>query len=316
MNDVIDVIVKRNVGLFGEKPDVKKVNVGFTNVIYIVNDKFVVKICSNINNEDNFRKEIDFYKANIGNDLIPKLYFSDVSKKDVSYFYEVMEHVDGISLYNVWHTFDDEERENVIRQLCEVMRGIHANKGKKYDWCGFLREKFDGLLNEISDKGIFGEEEFCLVKRAYEKFPIYLASDDFVLVHNDLHFDNVFYKDGKIKLIDFERSMYAPRDFELDILFRMVRKPWKFASEETEPFVDAADYSSIRLYVEKYYPEIVSGPFLEQRLAIYDMVYYTKSLIEYPNLQELKDDVLAAAKVVCYKDELDVEEDFRKLEKR
>ena len=56
------------------------------------------------------------------------------------------------------------------------------------------------------------------------------------IIHNDLHFDNIFYKDGKIKIIDFERSMYAPKDFELDILYRMIRKPWKFASEETEQY--------------------------------------------------------------------------------
>ena len=45
--------------------------------------------------------------------------------------------------------------------------------------------------------------------------------------------------DGIIKIIDFERLMYALRDFELDILYRMIRKPWKFASEETEQFTDS-----------------------------------------------------------------------------
>lgn len=45
--------------------------------------------------------------------------------------------------------------------------------------------------------------------------------------------------DGIIKIIDFERLMYALRDFELDILYRMIRKLWKFASEETEQFTDS-----------------------------------------------------------------------------
>ena len=45
--------------------------------------------------------------------------------------------------------------------------------------------------------------------------------------------------DGIIKIIDFERLMYALRDFELDILYRMIRKTWKFASEETEQFTDS-----------------------------------------------------------------------------
>ena len=42
----------------------------------------------------------------------------------------------------------------------------------------------------------------------YPSYQNYLKSNDFVLIHNDLHFDNIFFNDGKIKLIDFERSMF------------------------------------------------------------------------------------------------------------
>lgn len=125
-----------------------------------------------------------------------------------------------------------------------------------------------------------------------------------VLIHNDLHFDNIFFNDGKIKLIDFERSMYAPRDFELDILYRMIRKPWKFASEETEQYTDLSDYSNIMSYIEKYYPELVNIPNLYKRLAIYDIVYFLKHLIQHPDIEELKNDVLFATKKVALKDEI------------
>ena len=98
--------------------------------------------------------------------------------------------------------------------------------------------------------------------------------------------------------------MYAPRDFELDILYRMIRKPWKFASEETERYTDSGDYTNIMLYIEKYYPELVSNPNLHQRLAIYDMVYFLEQLVKHPELEELKNDVIFGAKVVALKDEI------------
>ena len=113
-----------------------------------------------------------------------------------------------------------------------------------------------------------------MLERAYSKFGEYLQSNEFVLIHNDLHFDNVFYDNGKIKLIDFERSIYAPRDFELDILYRMIRKPWKFASEENEQYTKLEDYENVMSYIEKYYPELIHIDNLYQRLAIYDMVYF------------------------------------------
>ena len=137
-----------------------------------------------------------------------------------------------------------------------------------------------------------------VIDQAYSCFDKYLKSSLFVLVHNDLHFDNIFINDGKIKIIDFERSMYAPADFELDILYRMIRKPWKFASEETEPYTSLEQSSNIMSYIEKYYPDLVHIDNLYKRLAIYDMVYFLLLYIDYHKHDELKEDVVAAWKIV------------------
>ena len=233
---VIENIIEHNKELFGENVKYEKINVGFTNTIYIVNNMFIVKICTNPDNEKNFEKEIKFYKANINNDLIPKLYYSNVEKDTVPYYYEIIEKVEGITLYNVWHNFNENQREDIIKQLCDAMKQFHRNIGKSYDWTKKTSELFINLYDKAKELNLFDNEEQELIDKAYSKFGIYLESKEFVLVHNDLHFDNIFYNDGKIKLIDFERSIYAPKDFELDILYRMIRKPWKFASEEAEKY--------------------------------------------------------------------------------
>ena len=152
--------------------------------------------------------------------------------------------------------------------------------------------------NKAKELKLFTSEEQELLEGAYSSFNEYLESDEFVLIHNDLHFDNVFYDNGKIKLIDFERSIYAPRDFELDILYRMIRKPWKFASEENEQYAKLEDYENIMTYIEKYYPELIHIDNLYQRLAIYDIVYFLKQYVNAPQYVELKEDVLRAAKIV------------------
>ena len=303
----LEDILKKHKNIFGENPKYEKINVGFTNTIYNVNDLYIVKICTNLNNENNFKKEIEFYNSNKDNELIPKLYYSNTDKKDIPYFYEIIEKIKGVSLYNVWHTFKEEQRENIIKQLCDAMKQIHNNVGEKYDWTGKFKEEFKSLFDNAKELKIFNEEEQKLLTYAYKKFEKYLASNEFVLVHNDLHFDNIFYNDGKIKIIDFERSMYAPRDYELSIIYNMIRKPWKFASEETEQFTDYRHYSNIMLYIEKYYKKLIHIDNLYQRLAIYDMVYYMKHLIKYPNIEELKNDVLLAAQIVALKDELKYE---------
>lgn len=140
------------------------------------------------------------------------------------------------------------------------------------------------------------------MEQSYSLFDKHLESSEFVLVHNDLHFDNIFVDNGRIKIIDFERSMFAPRDFELDIFYRMIRKPWKFASEETEEYTKACHYSNIMLYVNKYYPQLINTPYLCERLGIFDTVYFLAQLVRYPELDELKNDVLFAANIVNSKD--------------
>lgn len=296
VEQIINQIIKQNNSLFGKNPIIKKINVGFTNTLYNVNDSFIIKICTNINNEEKFKKEINFYNSNKDNDLIPKLYYSNIDKNIIPYMYEILEKIDGVSLYNVWHKLSELEREKIIKQLCDAMKKFHSNKGKPYDWIQRTCDLFNQSYKKAKALNIFSDEETMLIEKAYNRFPELLQSDEFVLVHNDLHFDNIFYKGGKIKLIDFERSIYAPKDFELDILYRMIRKPWKFASEETEQYTNLDDYSNIMKYIEKYYPELIKTPNLYKRLAIYDMVYFLKQLVEYPHLDELKQDVLNAVK--------------------
>ena len=127
MDEVISKIVEQNKALFGDNPSIERINVGFTNIIYNLSDSFIVKICTDNNNESKFQREIDFYKVNETNNLIPKLYCSNTEKLEVPYYYEILEKVEGITLYNVWHTFTEEQREDIIRQLCDAMKQIHSN---------------------------------------------------------------------------------------------------------------------------------------------------------------------------------------------
>lgn len=293
--------------LFGDKVKIKEVNIGFTNTIYNVNDQFIIKVCTDNENEDFFKREIAFYNNNQNNDLIPILYDADTSREDIPYYYEILEKNKGVSLYSIWHTLDENTRYDITRQIVDAMKLFHSNKGFEYDWLNYNKDKFNDLYNEAKKLNLFSNNEKKLINYAYNKFDKYLDNNgDFVFIHNDLHFDNIFYDSTskKIKIIDFERSMYAPKDFELDIINRMINKPWKFASEETEKLINSSDYSNIRLYLEELYPDLFKHPNLDQRLAIYDMIYYMEQFIENTDSTELKNDIINATEFVALKDEL------------
>ncbi|MBQ8132652.1 MAG: aminoglycoside phosphotransferase family protein [Bacilli bacterium] len=297
MENQIQEFVKKRKNLFGENPIVEKVNVGFTNTIYSINDEYILKICTNMDNEENFQKEINFYLKNKNNSYIPKLIEESTEKKELPYNYEILEKVEGVSLFHIWHKLKESEREDIIRQLSVALKEFHKEKGKPYDWCEYQKQIFQEAYQKALENGSLTSEQSDIIEDAYARFDEFLGENkDFSFLHNDLHFDNIFYHNGTIKIIDFERAIFAPLDFELDIIYRMTRKPWKYASEETEPYTKYEDYQTIMPYLKKYDEELFTHPYLKQRLDIYDMVYYMRNLVEYPKNEELKEDIINASK--------------------
>src|SRR5574344_1342153 len=297
---MIENIIKANDFLKG---NYNKIDVGYTNEVYSF-DKYIVKICINKKNEKSFKKEIDFYLKNTNNNYIPKFYNYDISKSIIPYYYEIIEKLEGVSLYNVWHTFDEVKREDIIKQLCTILKSFHNNKGHKYNWSNYLKKDIIKNLNKAIKKNFFKDKELKLIYKAINKFDFYLKSDDFYFIHNDVHLDNIIYYNDQIKIIDFERSIDAPLDFELDIFYRMGRFPWKYASIETEKYTDFNDYINIKNYIIKYYPELFNNKYINYRLNIYDMVYFMECCYKYPHLPNLKEMVINSATYILYKDKL------------
>ena len=157
MKEIIDTIIKENKNLFGNSNKIERINIGFTNTIYNINDTYIIKICTDKNNEDKFKNEINFYIQNKNNSLIPKLYKYNLDKKTIPYYYEIIEKISGVSLYNVWHKYTESEREMIIKQLCEAMKLIHQNKGEKYSWSDYHKNKYQNLYNKINSLKIFNE---------------------------------------------------------------------------------------------------------------------------------------------------------------
>ncbi|MAG76054.1 MAG: hypothetical protein CL811_04760, partial [Colwelliaceae bacterium] len=65
----------------GKVESVKKIEIGFTNRIYLLNDKFILKICEDKSNEKNFEKEAFFYNFFKNKLPVPKITVYDNSNK-------------------------------------------------------------------------------------------------------------------------------------------------------------------------------------------------------------------------------------------
>lgn len=273
--------------------EIKTINVGFTNLVYSAGNKYIIKICNNKNNEKRFENEINFYLKNENNHYIPKLYCYYISTKDTDYSYEIIEKVNGKSLYFVWHTFDEEKRKEIIKEISLMMKSFHSVKGEKYDWSLFIKEKLNKDLENCNVHNLFSKQEKEKISFLIDNSSDYLSTEEFRLVHSDIHFYNVLIdENNKLKLIDFETAIYAPIDYELDIFLRMCINPLKYSNEETEELVTEEDYINIPNYLKEYYPEIFNFKYYEIRHLIYDLEANFRLLARFPDNKELKELVL------------------------
>ena len=65
---------------FKKIKSIKEIKIGFTNKVYSIDNKFILKICEDKNNEENFKKEIFFYNFFKNKIPIPQIIFYDTSK--------------------------------------------------------------------------------------------------------------------------------------------------------------------------------------------------------------------------------------------
>lgn len=261
-DSVVETIMNNNSIL--EDLDYKKVNAGFTNTIYSA-ENYIIRICTDESNEERFANEISFYNDNKDNYRIPKLFVADTSKNIVPYYYEIMEKVDGQPLYEIWYKLTLEERKNIVLLIIDILRTFHSKKVESYDFKTFIKNKIRTLLNEceIDDK---------LFLDLLIRCDIYFEQNKFGVIHNDLHFDNFIYNNGILKLIDFERCMIAPIDYDFRIFNRFTETPWLWASGTTGMLTVENDYQNLmEMFVENY-DELKSIPYLKERLSIYEII--------------------------------------------
>lgn len=276
---VIEKIIKSN-HLLSEL-SYCKINAGFTNTIYLVGD-YIVRICTDLTNEERFQNEIDFYQKNKENDKIPTLYFSDVSKSIVPYYYQIMEKIEGQTLYEIWYQISDSQRKNIVLKIIDILKTFHNVKVDSFDFKKFIKKLILSLVSECNlNKN--------LINQLLDKCDIYFEENKWGMIHGDLHYDNFIYNNGNLKLLDFERSRAFPIDYDFKIWNHCMEAPWKWASTDTDMLTVEEDYQGLmQLFIDNY-QELREIPYLKERLTVYRIIDDLKSYIKTKNGEKFKD---------------------------
>lgn len=274
MEDIIERILEKENIYYKE---ITKATSGFTNIVYFIDDK-VIKIGTDEKSKSKLAKEISIYK-NVKIDNIPKYIASGEIE---NYSYLIISKVKGKGLFSIWHDLDDNERENCIKQVAEILKEFNNQNidfldenYKLYNWENLIIKELTENIEGIKKLGLDTQKisEFILSNNLFKE-------NKYGLVYNDAHFDNFIYDNGKLSLIDFDRVVYAPIDYEMLIFKTMCDNPSKFASEEDENKTFDEDYIQVYDWIKKYYKELFEVPNIEARIKIYQFNYLCRQALK------------------------------------
>ncbi|MBR2704465.1 MAG: Type 1 glutamine amidotransferase-like domain-containing protein [Clostridia bacterium] len=291
-------VVQANKDIFGDdRHNITMINAGFLNNVFDVDDKFIIKICDKVA-ESGFDTEAEFYEKNKENSHIPKLYKYDNSKTIINSVYEIIEKIEGKSLYYYWYKMTESEREETIKEIIDILKDVHMHtiEESEFDWGSTIKKKNIKLYE--ANKNKFSDEQKAIIEESFSKYDKYLEHSELAFIHNDIHFDNILKNDRGLFLIDFNEARVAAIDFEFRILYMCKDVPWKWANLEMDPYQKPEDYKYIDMYIKKYYPRFAKTEHIDERMIIYRILNDLYLLDKYDNKELIESIVEHSKKLI------------------
>lgn len=246
---------------------------GYTNLVFYVDNIYVVKIIAPYTKPEKLKKEISFYK-NIKLNYMPK-YIASGNIDGVDYL--IIEKIKAKSLYEIWHKLDNRRRQNIIFKITNILKQIHKQSPS------FLESKY--IISNLKDKmnKSFNLNISILDRKGFDVTYLKTFQQQYLnkifeeqklrLVYNDAHFDNFLYDGENVFIIDFDRVLYTSIDYELMVIKLMLEDPAKLTSYKNQKFIKKDDYNNVWSDLQNFYPEMFDFKYINERLYVYLFIY-------------------------------------------
>lgn len=270
-----------------------RITTGFSHELHRINDDLVIKL---FNAEDarHFKTEAALLSSNFPF-LKPRLIASAEKNEDNDRSYIIMSYIDGISLGSNWHRASDQQRENLIKEICKSLKVINQINpsdialAEGAAWDVSIDNRANKLLAKLQDQKIIDAVIAKKVRNTIAKNLPSLANTEMYPVYWDIHFDNFIVNNNfKLRaLIDLENVELAALDYPIFVIQKQVEEPEKFLREEDEKHANVMDYERLKGWYQKYYPEMFDAPNLENRLRVYQILDTLHLLTDWSHVKEL-----------------------------
>ena len=269
LNEMIIQKIEKNIN---EKIiSIKQINSGYSRMVFIINDRYILKIVTNPVKDNDTIKEVKFLLNNDNLEFIPKVIFSDFTKKPFPYVFYLEIKINGESLLEKLHSLDYNSR---FDNNC-------------LEW---LLKEYDNYLNKIIESNILNKEKIYYLYELKNIISKLFEGAKTGLIHGDLHFNNILVNDNnEISIIGFEKIKRSFVARELDPINRMSRNPNSF-NTNSEIILTDYDFRNIMNFIKNNF-ETINNDKIDDRLLFFDCLNSLMWLEKYPKY-ELYNDIL------------------------
>ncbi len=277
----VNIDVKGIEKIIGESvQSIEKITYGYTNAIYSINGRYILKICINERNKENFKRASLFCQKYHESINCPKVLYSCL---DTDNIWQIEEQVEGENLFFKWNRLTKNEKEDVMRKICKELKKIHEipvmdvfeSNFKPEDWKNKFKKDIFKKIDSLKNKGMNFVDLYEKIKKYMAQNLEVLDETDFRVCHTDMHFDNIMIDgDNNIKILDYDRLRISSLDYELNVFNIMSKTPELIANEKIKKQLKKEDYSELLSMIQKNYPEMFKFNFLNKRLNIYALKHY------------------------------------------
>ena len=272
---------------------IKQINSGFSRMAFMINDRYILKIVNNPVKDNDTIKEVKFLLNNDNLEFIPKVIFSDFTKKSFPCVFYLERKINGESLLLKWPLLKENEKQQILVQLLEKLDKLHSldyNSHFDNNCLDLLLKEYDNYLNKIIESNILNKEKIYYLYELKNIIPKVFEGAKTGLIHGDLHFNNILVNaNNEISIIDFEKIKRSFVERELDPINRMSRNPNTF-NTNSEIILTDYDFRNIMNFIKNNF-ETINNDKIDDRLLFFDCLNSLMWLEKYPKY-ELYNDIL------------------------
>ena len=178
----------------------------------------------------------------------------------------LMEYLCGVNLSTVLYKYTEIEMfENgqLVGSLIKKINRTQALPNKTFD-TQELVDEISFEFNGAKQKNLLYKEIEDFYTSFVKTYKPRIIQDEFVLVHGDIHPENLIITDSGLKLIDFDMCSLGPRFQEIRMLLHTACIPIDLVPESLEPFYPAGTLIPWFKGVVKSYPDLVKSEFINE----------------------------------------------------